>query len=82
MPVFVSRDRAAAEDAIAKSLDTDPNNNGIFESDIPKAVFAIGFEPFERPYRGFFPYTLNTTEIVLSSPLQVDTFNLYMKPGQ
>jgi hypothetical protein len=45
LPVVVSRDRAAALDAILKSQDTDPNNNDIFESDIPSVIFAIEFVP-------------------------------------
>jgi RHS repeat-associated protein len=80
LPVFVSRDRAAAEDAIAKSLSTDPNNSAVFESDIPSLTFDALFEPFERPYRGFFPYALNSTEIPLRSTLQVEIWNKWMVP--
>ncbi|MGH7268967.1 MAG: hypothetical protein ACREJ3_00935, partial [Polyangiaceae bacterium] len=82
LPVYVSRDRAAAADAIANALDTDPNNNGIFESDIPTLLFNLEFLPDEQVYRGFYPYLLNTTEIPLGSPDQVELFNTYMLAGQ
>ena len=80
LPVYVSRDRAAAEDAIAKSLDTDPSNSAVFESDIPSLTFLLEFAPFEQPYRGFFPYALSSTEIPLRRPDQVEIFNTYMVP--
>jgi hypothetical protein len=75
LPTWVSRDEAAAQDAIDNSLDTDPNNSGVVESDIPSTLFQIEFAPFEIPYTGFYPYKLNSTQIVLSSPAQVLTFN-------
>jgi len=64
LPVFVSRDRAAATDATINHPDAGGSGgSAVFESRLPEVVFTTLFAAFERPYRGFYPYLLNSTEI-------------------
>ncbi len=34
--------------------------------------------PLERPYSGFYPYTLQSTEIALRTPEHIDLFNNFL----
>lgn len=77
-PSSVSRDRAAAENAIdprSRSYDTPFRDPGVVESRIPRDDFDRLFAPFEREYGGFFPNPIRSTEIPTRSPEQFDVFN-------
>ena len=78
LPVFVSRDIAAAEDALAHHLDVVEELAGIVESRIPSADFQAILAPLERTYRGFYPYLLKSTEILLRTVEQVELFNRHI----
>ncbi len=56
------------------------NDPGIIESRIPKSIFDQHLAPNERPYTGFYPSTLNSTEIVMRTPEQISIFNKYITP--
>lgn len=80
VPVYVSRDIAAAQDAIGPhrigiEYAKDP---GIVVSLIPRDEFNTLMLPFERPYNGFFPYKIVSTEILLRTPAQLILFNSNM----
>jgi RHS repeat-associated protein len=78
-PSFVSRDLAAAQDAIGANRVGFPGNDpGIIESRIPRADFERLLTPSERPYGGFYPYPLDSTEIVLRQVEQFDLFNRFI----
>jgi hypothetical protein len=51
----------------------DPSGVGIIESDVPMPLFES--LPHEIPYRGFFPYNLNSTQIRLTEPIHRLIFN-------
>lgn len=77
-PTWVSRDRAAAADAIGRrryevqqGMARDP---GIVESKIPASQFAA-LAASERAYGGFHGSSLNSTEIVLRTLEQFNIFN-------
>ncbi|MCX7008967.1 MAG: hypothetical protein NTY53_17260, partial [Kiritimatiellaeota bacterium] len=88
--VFVSRDRAAAEDALRNHPDAS-GKGVIIESKIPKSDFDRLFEPAERPYGGFFDNLSRrggltdigpdgqpvpkSSEIVLKNPEQIKLLN-------
>jgi hypothetical protein len=75
----VSSDRAAAADAIGPNRVGYPGSDpGIIESQIPKDLFDQHLAPNQRPYGGFYPYPLNSTEIPLRTPGQIDIFNRYI----
>ena len=81
LPTWVSRDRAAAQNAAFDKYDSDPGNRGVFESRVPSVVFTTLFLPFEAAnYVGFFPYIPARTQIQLSLPIQIELFNRYMVP--
>jgi RHS repeat-associated protein len=63
-----SRDFAAAQDAVsANRVDfVDPNRWGIVESRIPLSDFNRVFAPLERQYQGFYPSTLDSSEILMN----------------
>jgi hypothetical protein len=76
---FVSRDIAAAQDAIGPSRIGYPGSDpGIIESQVPRSVFEENLLPNERPYQGFYPYPLDSTEIPLRTPEQIQIFNDYI----
>jgi hypothetical protein len=77
-PTFVSRDVAAAQDALLNHPDAVPGLGKIIESRIPASQFDRLFAPLERPYDGFFPYPLKSTEITLRTGEQIDLFNQYI----
>lgn len=77
-PTFVSRDVAAAQDALLNHPDAVPGLGKIVESRIPVSQFDKVFAPFERPYDGFFPYPLKSSEITLRTGEQIDLFNEYI----
>jgi RHS repeat-associated protein len=79
---YVSTDVRAAQDAIgpnrleiSNGLAKDP---GIIKSQIPRAEFEQVMKPLERPYTGFYPNNLNSTEIILRTPESIELFNLYI----
>jgi hypothetical protein len=81
LPAVITRDINAAADAIDPRKRVDPidtSNSGIISSRIPEQLFMQHFAPYERPYQGFYPYTLRSTEIPLRTPLQVTIFNTYI----
>jgi RHS repeat-associated protein len=78
---FVSRDPAAAGDAIGPNRPGYPGADpGIIESQIPKDIFDQHLAPNERPYGGFYPYPLDSTEIPLRTPEQIGIFNRFIVP--
>lgn len=77
-PTFVSRDLGAAKDALMKHPDAIPGRGTIIESRIPSSEFNSLMAPLERPYRGFFPYNLNSTEITLRAAPEIQLFNRYI----
>ena len=77
-PVFVSRDVKAAQDALQRHPDAIPGAGSIVESRIPVSKFESLLAPLERPYRGFYPYSLNSTEITLRTAEQIDLFNQFI----
>lgn len=80
---FVSRDINAARDAIGPSRPDYPGSDpGIVESRISRSVFDEHLAPNERPYGGFYPYPLNSTEIPLRTPQQIEIFNRYIVGAQ
>ena len=44
-------------------------------TNIQEIQFAVFMLPYERPYRGFYPYRINSTEITLRSVFQMRLFN-------
>jgi RHS repeat-associated protein len=84
--VFVSRDRAAAEDAVKNHPDR-TGRGGVVESRVPRADFERVMAPTERPYAGFFNdrkggYSLmdsngrpTSTEIPLRTDEAIQLFN-------
>jgi hypothetical protein len=74
-PTFVSRDLAAAQDALLNHPDAVRGLGEIVESRIPASQFSELMAPFERPYGGFYPYGLQSTEIPLRSAEQIHLFN-------
>jgi hypothetical protein len=78
VPTFVSRDIAAAQDALDKHLDVVEELSGIIESRIPVSQFQSVLAPLERPYSGFYPYELQSTEITLRTAEHVELFNQYI----
>jgi hypothetical protein len=77
-PSFVSRDLAAAQDALLNHPNAVPGLGQIIESRIPVTQFNQVLAPFERPYGGFYPYGLESTEITLRTPEQVQLFNQFI----
>jgi len=78
IPTFVSRDIAAAQDTLLNHPDAIRGAGMIIESRIPASEFQRQFAPFERSYSGFFPYGIQSTEIPLRTPLQIQLFNEYI----
>ena len=79
---FVSRDPLASADAIGPKRPEFPGRDpGVVESRIPQAEFDRVLAANERPYRGFYPYTLDSTEIPLRSAEQIELFNRYIHGG-
>jgi hypothetical protein len=79
---FVSRDIAAAQDALSNHPGAIPGQGMIIESRIPAGDFALHLEPLERPYSGFYPYEIDSTEITLRTQVHFDLFNKnIVKPG-
>jgi hypothetical protein len=77
-PTFVSRDLAAAEDALLRHPDAVPGLGQTIESRIPRSLFDLHLAPLERPYSGFYPYLLDSTEITLRTPEHVNLFNQFI----
>ena len=77
-PVFVSRDIAAAEDALRNHYDRIPGLGTIIESKIPTSEFLTHLSPLERPYTGFYPYGIQSTEIPLGTSNLIELFNRYI----
>lgn len=78
-PTWASRDLHAAANAIGpKRLEYPGRDPGIIESQIPKAEFDAVLGASERPYGGWFGSNLDSTEIVLRTPEQVELFNRYI----
>jgi RHS repeat-associated protein len=76
---FVSRDVEAARDAIGPNNVQFPGRDpGIIESRIPRSDFERVLATNERPYQGFFPYELDSSEIVLREQEAFDLFNRYI----
>jgi hypothetical protein len=74
----VSRDLAAAQDALLNHPDAVPGLGQIIESRIPVSQFSQSLAPFERAYTGFYPYMLQSTEIPLRSAAQIQLFNQFI----
>ena len=77
-PTFVSRDVAAAQNALTSHPDAIPGLGTIIESRIPASQFQSVLAPLERPYSGFFPYGLQSTEITLRTGEQIQLFNSFI----
>jgi RHS repeat-associated protein len=77
-PTFVTRDLAAAQNALANHPDAVSGAGKIIESQIPVSQFQSVLLPSERAYTGFYPYGLQSTEIVLRTALQIQLFNQFM----
>jgi|GEM_PF-731154 len=77
-PTFVSRDLAAAQNALTSHPDAIPGLGTIIESRIPASQFQSVLAPLERPYSGFFPYGLQSTEITLRTGEQIQLFNNFI----
>jgi len=76
---MVSRDIEAARDAIGPNHVAYPGRDpGIIESRIPAAEFNRVLLRAEREYHGFYPYELESTEIVLRTQEAFDLFNRYI----
>jgi hypothetical protein len=78
LPTFVSRDVAAAQDALQRHPDAVQGLGRIIESRIPASLFQSILAPLERAYQGFFPYGLQSTEITLRTAEHADLFNRYI----
>ncbi|MBL8717330.1 MAG: hypothetical protein JNL79_15190 [Myxococcales bacterium] len=77
-PTFVSRDLAAAQNALTSHPDAVPGLGMIIESRVPVSQFQSVLAPLERPYAGFYPYGLRSTEITLRTPEHIQLFNQFM----
>ena len=77
-PTFVSRDIAAAQDALLNHPSAVRGLGQIIESRIPVSEFNRLLAPFERAYSGFYPYALQSTEIPLRSAEQIELFNKFI----
>ncbi|MGA8621017.1 MAG: hypothetical protein WB660_21130 [Candidatus Sulfotelmatobacter sp.] len=75
---FVSRDIAAAENALLNHPDAFGKVGSIIESRIPTNQFESILAPLERPYSGFYPYSLQSTEITLRTEEQIQLFNQFI----
>jgi len=78
LPTSVTRDIAAARDALQNHYDAIPGMGQIVESRIPASKFNELFASAEREYKGFHPYRLNSTEIQVRSVEQVKVFNQHI----
>jgi RHS repeat-associated protein len=76
--VFVSRDIAAAKDALVNHPDAIAGAGTLIESQIPILQFQAVLRPLERPYGGFYPYNINSTEIPLRTEEQIKLYNQYI----
>ncbi|MCI0558151.1 MAG: RHS repeat-associated core domain-containing protein, partial [Nitrososphaera sp.] len=78
---YVSDSLDAAKDAInyrLKNFPREVTDPGIIVSKVPKSVLEAldnGKDIIKRPYSGFHPYTLDTVEYVLRSPVAKNLFN-------
>lgn len=72
---YVTRDIEAAQDVLLNHPDAVAGQGTIIQSDIPASQFSELMSPAERPYSGFYPYLLDSTEIPLSTPGQIQLFN-------
>lgn len=77
-PTFVTRDLSAATNALAHHPNAIPGAGTIIESRIPASLFQQTLAPLERPYSGFYPYGLNSTEITLRSSGHIELFNRFI----
>ena len=77
--VNVSRDIAAAQDAINPLVRTaeDVTAGIIVESRIPSSLFNSMLSA-ERPYNGFFPNNIKSTEILLDTVEAIQLFNRFL----
>ncbi len=81
LPVNVTRDLRAAQNALEYHPDRVPGAGFIIHSSVPKSLFDRWFLPFERPYPGFYPYIPGgSTEVPLNDPMQVFIFNSGIVP--
>jgi RHS repeat-associated protein len=81
LPVWVSRDRDAAADAISPGRVVRPDeghDRGIIVSLIPQGEYEKFIAVGEQRYDGFNGTLKGTTEILLRTPEQVGIFNKYM----
>jgi len=76
-PTFVSRDLAAARNALTNHPDAVPGAGMMIESRIPVSQFEAVLASLERPYGGFYPYGLSSTEITLRTLQHIELFNRY-----
>jgi len=75
---FVTRDRAAAADALANHYDAVRGAGTIIESRIPAALFDRVLAPLEFAYKGFYPYAIRSTEIGLRTSEEFQLWNRYI----
>lgn len=73
---FVSRDINVAIDVLKNKLNV--SSCKIIKSVIPLEL-AESLLKNEREYFGFFPYNLNSTEIVLRTKEEQEIFNTYLE---
>jgi hypothetical protein len=76
---YVSPDVAAAQDAIeARKALGEATNPGIITSRVPRSEVEALINSGDigvRPYKGFYPYRLNTVEYLLKTPAAKELFN-------
>lgn len=77
-PTFVSRDVAAAQDALLNHPNAIPGAGTIIESRVPASQFQSQLLPLERPYSGFYPYRLQSTEVTLRTSEHIELFNQFI----
>lgn len=79
LPTWVTRDFAAAQNAVDPSVRADRiTNSGIIEARMPRLDFDATLAPHERAYFGFNSLLWGSSEIVLRTSEQAALFNRYI----
>ncbi len=79
LPTWVTRDLAAARNAINLAIRADRGQDlGIIEARVPEADFNAVLASSERPYPGFNGTMPGSSEIVLRTPEQAALFNRHI----
>ena len=75
---YVTRDIAAARDALANHYEAVRGLGSVVESRVPQSLFESMLAHLERPYQGFHPYRLSSSEIPLRTAEQIELFNRFI----